>query len=92
MVGYERVSGIGFVGRSTVVDPWGVVTAHASDREMVLTTTIDLGQVSSIRNGFPLHAQRRPSIYGRPTSITFSAGGRLQNTGNSPVKTPEPAL
>lgn len=92
MVGHERVSGIGFVGRSMVVDPWGVVTAQASDREMVLTTTIDLDQVSSIRSGFPLHAQRRPSIYDRPTCIPFSGGSRLQDPGFLRVDVTEPAL
>ena len=40
--GVEPRSGIAFVGRSMVIDPWGTVVATASDEEGVITTEIDL--------------------------------------------------
>jgi predicted amidohydrolase len=62
--GTEPKSGIGFVGRSMVVDPWGTVTATASDAETCLSAAIDLDFVDEIRRRYPLLAQRRPELYG----------------------------
>lgn len=62
--GTEPKSGIGFVGRSMVVDPWGVVIATAPDTECCITTTIDLDFIDEIRGRYPLMDQRRPSLYG----------------------------
>jgi predicted amidohydrolase len=61
--GTEPKSGIAFVGRSMVVDPWGVIAATASDAETCLCATIDLGFVDEIRRRYPLLAQRRPELY-----------------------------
>lgn len=61
---HEPVSGIGFVGRSAVVDPWGVVIATAPDRECVTVTTIDLDQIEEVAYRYPLMHQRRPALYG----------------------------
>lgn len=70
MIGRERVSGISFVGRSMVVDPWGVIQACAPDVEGVTTTRIDLAAVERVRGWWPLLRQRRPELYlrhsGRP--------------------------
>jgi len=63
MVGRERHSGIGFVGRSMVVDPWGVVRACAADEEGVLTTTVDLDAVQRVRGWYHVLGQRRPGLY-----------------------------
>jgi predicted amidohydrolase len=63
MVGKLQDSSIIFVGRSMVVDPWGVITAQASDREMVLTSVIDLGAVELVRSWWDLNSQRRPELY-----------------------------
>ncbi|MBC6405720.1 MAG: hypothetical protein GDA41_08375 [Rhodospirillales bacterium] len=49
MVGKERASGIAFVGRSVIVDPWGVVPATAPDEKAVITSVIDLKQVGRVR-------------------------------------------
>ena len=62
--GTEPKSGIGFVGRSMVVDPWGVVIATAPDTECCITTMIDLDFIEEIRKRYPLMDQRRPSLYG----------------------------
>jgi deaminated glutathione amidase len=61
--GTEPKSGIAFVGRSMVVDPWGTITATASDAETCLCAAIDPGFVDEIRRRYPLLAQRRPELY-----------------------------
>lgn len=60
----EPASGVAFVGRSCVVDPWGVIVAMAPDRECVTVTTIDLAQIDEVKYRYPLMLQRRPSMYG----------------------------
>ena len=67
--GTEPKSGIAFVGRSMVVDPWGTVTATASDAECCLTAALDPAFVDEIRRRYPLLTQRRPELYG-----TIAAG------------------
>lgn len=68
--GIEPKSGIGFVGRSMIVDPWGVVVASASDCEDCVTAFIDLEFITEVRNRYPLMTQRRPELY-----RTLLAGG-----------------
>lgn len=63
LYGQEPVSGARFVGRSMVVDPWGVVLACASDGEVCTTTEIDLNDVQKVRQWYPLLELRRPDIY-----------------------------
>jgi deaminated glutathione amidase len=65
--GKEPKSGLGFVGRSMIVDPWGVIIATASDDEGVVTAHLDLDQVNVVRGRYPLLEQRRPELYGRIT-------------------------
>jgi predicted amidohydrolase len=62
--GQEPASGVAFVGRSAVVDPWGVIVATAPDRECVTVSTIDLDQIEEVRHRYPLMLQRRPTMYG----------------------------
>jgi predicted amidohydrolase len=62
--GTEPRSGIGFVGRSMVVDPWGTITATASDEETCLSAVIDPAFVDEVRSRYPLLEQRRPELYG----------------------------
>jgi deaminated glutathione amidase len=62
-VGTEPRSGIGFVGRSMIVDPWGTVVATASDTETVMTAVIDLDYIDEVRRRWPLLQQRRPRLY-----------------------------
>ena len=73
--GTEPKSGIGFVGRSMIVDPWGTITATASDEETCLSAVIDPAFVDEVRSRYPLLAQRRPELYGsigalRPVQAT----------------------
>ncbi|MFF0148294.1 carbon-nitrogen hydrolase family protein [Amycolatopsis sulphurea] len=64
MTGIDPTSGVSFVGRSMIVDPWGVPVAIASDGEGIVTTTIDLDLVDQVREAFPLLTKRRPELYG----------------------------
>lgn len=66
--GKEPKSGLGFVGRSMIVDPWGVIIATASDDEGVVTAHLDLDLVNTVRGRYPLLEQRRPELYGRITA------------------------
>ena len=61
--GVEPKSGIAFVGRSMIVDPWGTVVATASDAEGVTTAQIDLGFIDEVKRRYPLMNQRRPEMY-----------------------------
>lgn len=51
-------------GRSMVVDPFGNVTAKASDRECVLMAEIDVNYVDTVRARMPSLNHRRPDVYG----------------------------
>lgn len=66
-VGTEPVSGISFVGRSMIADPWGTVVATASDVDGVVTSRLDLDLVDVMRRRYPLLDQRRPDLYGPVT-------------------------
>lgn len=61
--GVEPKSGIAFVGRSMIVDPWGTVVATASDEEGVTTAQIDLSFIDEVKRRYPLMDQRRPEMY-----------------------------
>jgi predicted amidohydrolase len=61
--GIEPKSGLAFVGRSMIVDPWGVIVATASDTEDCVTAFIDLDFVQEVRQRYPLLSQRRPELY-----------------------------
>src|SRR5580693_2012494 len=47
-------------GRSTIVDPWGVVLAQAADREGHIVAELDLARQLEIRTQLPALANRRP--------------------------------
>ena len=61
--GVEPKSGIAFVGRSMIIDPWGTIVATASDEEGVITTEIDLNFADEVKRRYPLMDQRRPDLY-----------------------------
>jgi predicted amidohydrolase len=48
-----------FVGRSMVVDPWGIAVASLGVEEGVLTVDVDCERVASTRQKLPLLANRR---------------------------------
>jgi predicted amidohydrolase len=50
-------------GRSSVVDPWGEVTAQAPDQEGVMRSTLDLSYLHRIRETRMTYRHRRPHLY-----------------------------
>jgi predicted amidohydrolase len=61
--GTEPKSGIAFVGRSMVVDPWGVIAATASDAETCLCAAIDPASSTKSGAAAPRLTRRRPELY-----------------------------
>jgi predicted amidohydrolase len=53
-------------GRSTIIDPWGVVLATAADGEGLAVADLDLGAQERIREQLPSLANRRPQAYAWP--------------------------
>jgi predicted amidohydrolase len=53
-------------GRSTIVDPWGVVLATAPDEECFAAAELDFGAQARIREALPSLANRRPQAYAWP--------------------------
>ena len=56
-------------GRSTIVDPWGVVLATASDEDTVITAELDRGLLERVRRDLPSLANRRPAAYRWPAAV-----------------------
>lgn len=50
-------------GRSLVIDPWGTVTAQASDGVGVIVTDIDTSLAAKMRTEVPSLANRQPGVY-----------------------------
>ncbi len=50
-------------GNSMVVDPWGTPIARASEREEVVSVTIDLDMVADVRSRLPSWKHRVPGVY-----------------------------
>jgi len=57
--GKEPKSGLAFVGRSMVVDPWGTVVAQAPDEVGITVADLDLDRLARIRAELPSLANRR---------------------------------
>ena len=53
-------------GRSTIVDPWGVVLAQAADEDTVIAAEIERAHIERIRRELPSLANRRPAAYRWP--------------------------
>ena len=56
-------------GRSTIVDPWGVVLAQAADEDTVIAAELDRAHMEKIRRELPSLANRQPAAYRWPTSV-----------------------
>lgn len=82
-VGTEPASGLSFVGRSMVADPWGTIVATASDVEGVVTARLDLGVVDVMRDRYPLLDQRRPELYADLTSASNESSVSAVRAGSS---------
>jgi deaminated glutathione amidase len=57
----EHAPGLRSGGRSTIIDPWGVVLATAPDRETYVTADLDFARQDEIRASLPSLASRRLS-------------------------------
>jgi predicted amidohydrolase len=56
-------------GRSTIVDPWGVVLAQAPDGDGVIAAELDRGRLEEIRRTLPSLANRQPAAYSWPARV-----------------------
>jgi predicted amidohydrolase len=56
-------------GRSSIVDPWGIVLAQAPDEETVISAQLDRTRLDAIRERFPSLASRRPAAYKWPSTV-----------------------
>ena len=65
----EHAPGLRSGGRSMIVDPWGIVLAHAPDRECHIVADLDLEAQERIRRDLPALANRRPSAYSWPSEM-----------------------
>jgi deaminated glutathione amidase len=56
-------------GRSSIVDPWGVVLAQAADEDTVISAELDLANMERIRRSLPSLANRQPAAYKWPAEV-----------------------
>jgi deaminated glutathione amidase len=60
-------------GRSSIVDPWGVVLAQAADEDAVISAELDRMRLRRIRESLPSLANRQPSAYTSPQGVSSRA-------------------
>jgi deaminated glutathione amidase len=65
----QHAPGLRSGGRSTIVDPWGIVLAQAPDTETFVTADLDLDHQAEIRRTLPSLANRRPQAYAWPQEV-----------------------
>ncbi len=56
-------------GRSSIIDPWGVVLAQAPDEDTVISAELDRARVEDIRRSVPSLANRQSGAYRWPTEV-----------------------
>lgn len=57
-----------FAGRSAIIDPWGEHIVEGGTESLLLTAAVNTDAVEHIRARLPVLADRRPDIYGEPTT------------------------
>lgn len=50
-------------GRSTIIDPWGLVLATATDAETAIVAELDFDRLADVRERLPSLRHRRPEVY-----------------------------
>ena len=63
------VTGKASYGRSSIVDPWGVVLAKAPDEDCVISAELDRAHMERIRSSLPALANRQPAAYTWPAGV-----------------------
>jgi deaminated glutathione amidase len=63
------VEGKASYGRSSIVDPWGVVLAQAPDGDGVVSAELDRAHMKRIRRSVPSLANRQPAAYTWPAEV-----------------------
>jgi deaminated glutathione amidase len=56
-------------GRSSIVDPWGIVLAQAPDEDCVISAELDRARLEDIRRRLPSLANRQPAAYQWPAEV-----------------------
>ena len=70
----EHAPGLRSGGRSMIVDPWGIILAQAPDAETFVIADLDLRAQDEVRRKLPALANRRPAVYGWPSSSAADPG------------------
>jgi deaminated glutathione amidase len=65
----EPAPGIRTGGRSTIVDPWGIVLATAPDAETFIVADLDFERLRGIRTKLPSLANRQAAAYRWPAEV-----------------------
>ena len=63
------VAGKASYGRSSIIDPWGVVLAQAPDEDCVISAELDRAHMERIRSSLPALANRQPAAYTWPAGV-----------------------
>jgi deaminated glutathione amidase len=56
-------------GRSSIVDPWGVVLAQAPDGDTVISAELDRARLEEVRRSLPALANRQSAAYQWPAEV-----------------------
>ncbi|HXV57692.1 MAG TPA: carbon-nitrogen hydrolase family protein [Gaiellaceae bacterium] len=56
-------------GRSSIVDPWGIVLAQAPDEDGVVAAELERSRLLQVRASVPSLANRRPAAYSWPAEV-----------------------
>jgi predicted amidohydrolase len=64
-----RHDGKAAYGRSSIVDPWGVVLAQAADEDTVISAELERAHLERIRRSLPSLANRQPAAYRWPAGV-----------------------
>jgi predicted amidohydrolase len=59
----DKPDSVPMYGKSVVIDPWGNVISQASDREEMITATIDTEYIDTVRRELPCRDHTRPDVY-----------------------------